>query len=660
LFNSTFWYGVCIIFRAMKKNILLFIFCFLFVLSTAGQESYSTSSRRAIGLYKNAGREYQLLNYQRAVELLLEATKIDNEFIEAWLLLGQVYTDANSIEKSIDAYKTAINLDAGFFPPELFLLAENEFSIGRYQSAREHMKTFLALGYRSEEMKAEAVRLIENCNFSIRAVANPVPFEPVNLGNNINTRYDEYWPSLSVDESMMVLTRQIPIDENNPRIYMNRQEDFYFSEFKDGEWQPAKNAGYPPNTPNNEGAQAISANGKYLFFTACNRREGLGGCDLYYSEKDGDRWSIPVNLGRPVNSGYNEKQPSVSADGSMLYFVSDRPGGKGKYDVWISQKNIDGTWMDPVNAGDSINTPGDEQSPFIHQDNQTLYFCSTGWPGLGRYDIYLSKKKDDQTWSEPVNLGYPINTYHNEEGLIVNASGNKAYFSSDRVSGQGRDIFEFDLYEKIRPVKVSYMKGKVYDAETWQRLQARFELIDLNTGETVMISNSEAGTGEFLVCIPADTDYALNVSKKGYLFYSDHFSVEKVYERNEPYLKDVPLQPIKIGQHIILRNVFFAYNSYELQERSEIELNRVLELMNENPSLVVEISGHTDNTGTPEYNQGLSERRAGSVKNYLIENGISSIRMTAVGYGLTKPIASNETEEGRAENRRTELKILEQ
>lgn len=637
---------------------LLFLSCSILFFSLTGQDNYTTKSKRAIGLYKNAGREYQLMNYTTAIEFLTEALKTDSEFIEAWLLLAQVCTEATLIEESINAYRTAIDLDPGYFPPAFYLLAQNEFSIGQYQAAREHMKMFLRLGYGSVEMKQKASKLIENCDFSLIAVSHPIPFKPVNLGPNINTQYDEYWPSLSADESILVFTVQIPINENNPRVYMNRQEDFYFSEYKDGAWQPAKNAGYPPNTEKNEGAQAISADGKHLFFTACNHIGGLGKCDLYYSERKDDRWSVTQNLGRPVNSGNNEKQPSVSADGRVLYFVSDRAGGKGEFDVWISHRKDDGTWMEPINAGDSINTSGDEQSPFIHPDNRTLYFASTGWPGLGRYDIYLSKRKANDTWSRPVNIGFPINTSNNEEGLIVNATGNTAYFSSDRISGQGRDLYEFELYEGVRPVKVAYMKGKVYDAETWQRLQARFELIDLNTGEVVMMSTSEPGSGEFLVCIPASTDYALNVSKKGYLFFSDHFSLEKVYERNEPYLKDVPLQPIKIGESIILRNVFYAYNSYELEDRSKIELDKVIQLMNENPLLVVEIGGHTDNTGTPEYNQGLSEKRAGSVKNYLSEHGISPVRMTTVGYGLTQPIATNETEDGRSENRRTELKIL--
>jgi outer membrane protein OmpA-like peptidoglycan-associated protein/Tol biopolymer transport system component len=643
----------------MKKIMLLIFCCFILFYSLTGQEDYTTKSKKAIGLYHNAGREYQLLNYSRSIEFLRAALKTDSEFIEAWLLLAQVCTDAGLIEESIDAYRTAIGIDPGYFPPASYLLARNEFSIGQYQQAREDMKIFLSLGYGSVEMKQNATKLIKYCDFSIKVVAHPVPFEPVNLGPNINTRYDEYWPSLSADESILVFTVQIPIDANNPRVYMNRQEDFYFSEYQNGEWQPAKNAGYPPNTEKNEGAQTISADGKHLFFTACNLIGGLGKCDLYYSERKGDRWSVPENLGRPVNTGNNEKQPSVSADGRVLFFVSDRAGGKGEFDVWISHRNDDGTWMEPVNAGDSINTTGDEQSPFIHPDNQTLYFASTGWPGLGRYDIYLSKRKTDDTWSTPVNLGYPINTFNNEEGLIVNAAGNTAYFSSDRIAGQGRDLYKFDLYEDVRPVKVSYMKGKVYDAETWQRLQARFELIDLNTGEVVMMSFSEPGSGEFLVCIPASTDYALNVSKKGYLFFSEHFSLEKVYERNEPYLKDIPLQPIKIGETIILRNIFYAYNSYKLEDRSKIELDKVIQLMKENPLLVIEISGHTDNTGTPEYNQGLSEKRAVSVKTYLSEHGISPVRMTAVGYGLTKPIASNDTEDGRSENRRTELKILE-
>jgi outer membrane protein OmpA-like peptidoglycan-associated protein/Tol biopolymer transport system component len=643
---------------SMKLFIKLIIIFFLICSQASAQNDYHTRSKRAVNLYETAGRNYTLHNYDEAVKLLIQALKIDNRFIEAWLLLGQVYTDDDLTEKSIEAYKKAISLDPGFYPPTYYMVALNEYYSGMYEDALDHINSFMESGYQSKELMSNAKKIMGDCTFALKAVANPVPFNPVNLGPNINTKYDEYWPSLSADESMLVFTAQIPIDPTNPDVYMNRQEDFYYSEFKDGKWQPAVNAGYPPNTVKNEGAQSISANGKILFFTACNREDGVGRCDLYYSEKKGKWWTAPANLGRPVNTPGNEKQPSVSSDGRTLYFVSDRRGGYGGYDIWISRRSDDGLWLEAVNAGDSINSPGDEQSPFIHPDNKTLYFSSTGWPGMGRYDIYISRKNDSGRWMPPVNLGYPINTWNNEEGLIVNPKGDKAYFSSDRLSGQGRDLFEFDLYDDVRPVKVSYMKGKVYDSETLKRLEARFELIDLKSGEIVMESTSEPVTGEFLVCIPANADYALNVSKKGYLFYSDHFSLQEVYERDEPYLKDVPLNPIKTGKSIVLKNVFYAYNSWELIDQSRIELDKVVQLMNENPTLKVEISGHTDNTGTPEYNLGLSEKRAASVTNYLSSHGIPPDRMKARGYGLTQPVMTNETEEGRAANRRTELKIL--
>ena len=642
------------------KAIGAIVLCVVFSINLVfGQQEYTTKSRRAIVLYENAIRSYQLMEYDDAIKGFGEALKADPEFIEAWLLLGQVFNDARKLEESVKAYRTAVSLDPLFYPNAFYFLAENEFLTGQYTEAQSHFSRFLSIGAGSKEMIDKSISRLKFCQFAIHAIAHPVPFEPVNLGENVNSEYDDYWPSLSADESIMVFTVLLPIDETNPRVYMNRQEDFFYSESEGGVWQPAKNAGAPLNTDNNEGAQTISSNGKFMVFTACNRPDGEGRCDLYYSEKAGDRWTTPKNFGSPINTPYSDKQPSLSADARTLYFISDRPGGKGGYDIWISTVDDEGVWGHPVNAGDSINTPVDEHSPFIHPDTKSLYFSSEGWPGLGRFDIFLSKKTDEDTWGTPVNLGYPINTHGNEEGLIVNARGDKAYYSSDGLGNRGRDIYEFILYEEARPVLVSYMKGIVFDAETKQRLEARFELTDLKTGEIIMKSSSHPQTGDFLVCIPANTEYALNVSKKGYLFYSDHFSIERIYERQEPFLKDIPLQPIKVGERIILRNVFYEYNKYDLLEKSRIELDKVVQLMTENPTLVVEISGHTDNTGTKEYNQGLSEKRAASVVGYLIEKGIAKERMTSKGYGLSIPIATNDTAEGRATNRRTEIKILE-
>ena len=643
----------------MKRIAIIIFFLLVCVTAIMAQTGYTTRSNRAIHHYEQAGRYYRLLEFNEAVKELGLSLKADPHFVEALLLLGQVYSDMGRLQESVASYKSAIAENPSFYPNAFYFLGENEYLIGRYMDALEHLETFLSIGSGSAKLMQKAYKRLEYCRFSIWAVAHPVPFDPVNMGENINSEYDDYWPSLSADESVMVITRLLPIDISNPEPYMNRQEDFYVSNFRDGIWQPVEDAGSPLNTPNNEGAQAISSDGSLMVFTGCNRPDGFGRCDLYFSELEGDRWTIPKNLGGKINTPYGEKQPSLSSDGRILYFVSNRNDGLGGYDVWISYKQDDGNWGNPVNAGDSINTPDDEHSPFIHPDNQTLYFSSDGWPGLGLFDIFITRKTSDSTWSTPVNLGYPINTYGNEEGLIVNARGQTAYYSSDRSSDQARDIFYFDLYEDVRPVKVSYMKGRVYDAETKKRLGARFELINLNTATPIMVSTSDPETGEFLVCIPANADYALNVSRTGYLFYSDHFETKQVYARTAPYLKDIPLQPIKVGERIILRNVFFEYNKHDLKYESRVELNKVVKLMNDNPTLVVELSGHTDNTGTAEYNQTLSENRAISVRNYLIEKGIDENRMTFKGYGLTMPVATNETEEGRAANRRTELKILQ-
>jgi outer membrane protein OmpA-like peptidoglycan-associated protein/tetratricopeptide (TPR) repeat protein len=643
----------------MKKIIIILSFLLMSVITSMAQDGYTTRSNRAIHHYQKAAQYYRMLEFDQTVVELGHSLEADPEFVEALLLLGQVYSDMGRLEESVTAYKNAIENNPSFYPNAFYFLAENEYLTAAYDDALEHFETFLSIGRGSARYMRLAFNRLEYCRFSLWAIANPVPFDPINLGKNINSEFDDYWPSLSADELVLVITRLLPIDESNPETYMNRQEDFYVSIFADGEWQPVEDVGAPLNTSNNEGAQSISSDGSFMVFTGCNREDGYGRCDLYYSELRGDKWTVPRNLGGTINTPFGEKQPSLSSDGRILYFVSNRNDGLGGYDVWISYKQDDGSWGSPVNAGDSINTPGDEHSPFIHPDNQTLYFSSDGWPGLGLFDIFITRKTSDSTWSTPVNLGYPINTNGNEEGLIVNAKGQTAYYSSDRSSDQARDIFYFNLYEEVRPIKVSYMKGRVYDVETKQRLGARFELINLNTASPIMVSTSDPETGEFLVCIPANADYALNVSRTGYLFYSDHFETRQVYERTHPFLKDIPLQPIRVGERIILRNVFFEYNKHDLKSESRIELNKVVKLMNDNPTLVVELSGHTDNTGTAEYNQTLSENRALSVRNYLVENGIDEARMTYKGYGLTMPIATNETEEGRATNRRTELKILE-
>ena len=624
-----------------------------------GQREYTTDNRRAISHFETARQYYVLRDYDRAETTLRKAIVLEPEFVEAWLVLAQVYTDAGKLEASADAYRKAVDIDSLFFPNALYFLGLNEMELGWYKDALHHLHGFLSMDGIKDDLKESARHKIASCEFAIHAIENPVPFDPVNLGPSINSEYDEYWPSLSADESIMVFTLLSPIDARNPVTRANRQEDLYYSRFEDGEWQPAMNAGKPLNTYDNEGAQSISGNGRFMVFTACGREDGYGLCDLYFSEWERGSWSLPVNIGPAINSRYSEKQPALSADGRVVYFTSDRPGGKGKYDIWMSSRGPDGNWDPPVNLGETINSPEFDQSPFIHPDNKTLYFSSSGWPGMGGFDIYMSRRTGDSTWGQPVNLGYPINTHHHEEGLIVNARADMAYFSSTRLSGKGRDIFSFSLYEEARPNRVSYMKGKVFDRQTKRPLEARFELIDLESHAKVIESSSEPGNGEFLVVIPVDADYALNVSRPSYLFHSENFSFDKIYSRSEPFLKDIALNPIQIGERIVLRNVFYQTDSFALDEKSMVELDKVVVFMEANPSLVVEIGGHTDNTGTREHNIWLSGKRAGSVAAFLIAEGIKPERIEFRGYGMSEPVSSNETDEGRALNRRTELKVLE-
>ncbi len=637
---------------------LIVLLLMLVAISAHSQDEYRTKNKRAIAKFEAAKRYYVIRDYPKASYELRTAVEMDPEFIEAWLLLGQVETDAGNLKKSVEAYQKAVDINALFFPNVLFFLAENELKLGMYGDARKHYEWFLAFGGIKESLRERSLKAHASCDLALLSVENPVPFEPKNLGQSINTMYDEYWPSLSADEKMLVYTRLLPIDYNNPAFYGNRQEDLYYSRFEYGDWQLAKNVGSPPNTPDNEGAQTISGNGLLMVFTGCMREDGMGLCDLYFSENRGGRWTMPRNMGKAINTKYSEKQPSLSSDGRELYFTSNRPGGLGEFDLWMSVRQENGSWSAPLNMGKQINSSGLDQSPFIHPDNKTLYFSSTGWPGMGDFDIFLSRRTSDTSWSEPVNLGYPINTNNSEQGLIVNSNADMAYFSSNRLSGKGQDIFAFELYYDARPNRVSYMKGKVFDSETRQPLEAKFELIDLETSRTVITSSSDPRSGEFLVVIPVDADYALNVNRPSYLFHSENFSFDKVYESSEPFYMDIALKPIKVGEKITLRNVFYKTDSFALDLRSRVELDKVVMLLEANPTLSIEIGGHTDNVGTATYNVNLSGRRAEEAMNYLASRGIESGRISFKGYGMNVPLASNDEEEGKALNRRTELKII--
>jgi len=640
---------------ALLLRLCLISFFLVQPFSLMSQELH-TRSNKALKAYNDGKTAYDYINYKDAERFLKEAVKIDPGFLEAHLMLAELSRDMLNYGQSADAYRQVMAIDSSFYIPAWFGYGVVEFELGNYLQAKNNLTTYINLADKKSRNIAKARKYLQDCDFALEAILNPVAFNPVNLGDAINTGNDEYWPAITADDKMLLFTRQ-NVARNRGRMGQEYQEDFYYSYLVDGQWTEARNAGAPLNTSYNEGAQTLEAAGNYMYFTACNRSDGKGGCDIYYSARTGSGWKKGLNLGAPVNTKYWESQPSLSSDGSRLFFVSNRPGGNGGMDIWMSKLIKDGRWSEPVNLGDVINTQGDEMSPFIHFDGKTLYFSSNGRPCMGGFDIYMSRFQDDSTWSEPENLGYPINTQTDEIGLVINSSGNVAYFSSKINTQKGRDLFYFELPESLRPDPVSYLKGRVMDRITGRQLNATYELINLNYKKK-MVQASTDSKGNFLVCLPAGHNYGINVSSEGYLFYSENFMLEGEHSSLEPFEKTILLSPIKEGQSMSLHNVFFAFDSWELREESLIELDKLYNLMENNPGLVIEIGGHTDSTGSEDHNIVLSEKRAIVVRDYLIQRGLSQERLKYRGYGEQVPLFDNSSEEGKRKNRRTDIRIL--
>jgi tetratricopeptide (TPR) repeat protein len=618
-----------------------------------------TTSNKALKAYNDGLASYEYLDLGKAETYFKLALSYDKKFFEAYMMLGELYTTQNNYNSAVENYTAAINIDSSAYRPVFFYLANAEMMIERYADALNHYKVYLRSKETLEKNRVAALKNIRNCEFAIGAMKKPVSFNPESVGNGVNTTEDEYWPSITADGQTLMFTRQVQINRGRFSLPIKTfQEDFYLSLFSDNEWQSAINAGEPLNTLQNEGAQTLSSSGNYMFFTACDRPGGLGSCDIYFSALRNARWTVPYNLGPPVNTTSWESTPSISADGRMLFFSSNRPGGHGGKDLWYSILDEKGTCSVPVNLGEKINTAGDEMSPFIHFDGKTLYFASDGRPGMGGFDIYMSRMKSDTTWTDPQNLGYPINNASDDMGLVIEANGQKAYFSSKRDSYNGKDIFYFNLDESVRPDAVSYLKGTVSDRETGRPLVAEYELINLSTNILTM-KNSTDEKGNFLVCLPSGFNYGINVTRPGYLFYSENFMLESEHSVTEPFIKKIYLNPIKVGERMLLSNVFYEIDSWELKKESMAELDNLVELLNMNRDYIVEIGGYTDSTGTDLHNLILSEKRALSVVNYLVSNKISPERLRYKGYGNTSPVGDNVTVEGRRRNRRTEVKIID-
>jgi len=634
----------------LQAILLLIIFNLQYYFATAQWYDPEKVNSKASEMYNKAYEAAQQENYTDAMKYVASAIKFDAKFVDAYLTRAGIYANMKKYDSSVIDFEKGITLDsiyaATYYLPYSISLA----GVGQFEKALITVNQFLQ-NKTLNERSLKAGRYRQSVyQFAVEYEkmhpSKDYIFAPENLGDSINTIYGEYYPSITIDGKNLIFTRRI-----------NSDEDFYESTLENGIWQKALPLSGMVNTNLNEGAQNISQDGEWIIFAGCNYPEGQGSFDLYISYKTLKGWSEPGNLGPVINTDFWESSPSLSPDKRDLYFSSDKPGGYGGRDIWVSHRN-GSKWSRPENLGPEINTSGNESSAFMYADNQTLFFNSNGHPGYGQTDIFFSKKQADSTWDVPINLGYPVNTINDEGSLIVAPDGKTAYYASDPSDSKGAlDLYSFQLRKDIRPPKTLWVRGKVYDSKTLIGLPSSVELT--NTKNQVLLSKVQTDEqGNYLTTLPIGNNYAFNVNRQGYLFYSENYELTDS-NLDSVFHVDIPLQPIEKGAVIILKNIFFDTRMTELKPASITELNKVLQLMLDNPTLKILITGHTDNVGKAQDNFTLSNGRALAVINYLLASKkIEKNRLQFKGLGATKPIENNDTEQGRSINRRTELSVI--
>jgi outer membrane protein OmpA-like peptidoglycan-associated protein/tetratricopeptide (TPR) repeat protein len=637
------------------RILVLYIVVGLFPVLVAAQ-AYNPDkvSRKAVQLYEKAFQKASENQTKEAVTLLQEATSADENYADAWIALGRLQLELKNYPYSVICFKRAQFIDLNYFKPHWLSYASGLAGTGDFIKALEITDKYIDQVKPTGPQLELALTRKRSYTFAVQqekeqqSEKNTVGFAPKNLGATVNSKMSEYLPSQTIDGTQLFFTRRVDI----------YNEDFYgSSRQKISTWENAQPLKGSLNTPQSEGAMMISQDGNWLVFTGCYRPDSYGGCDLYISYKNKEGWSAAKNLGNRINSDQWESQPCLSPDKRELYFASRKPGGLGGSDLYVSRLQDNGQWSDPENLGPGINSAADEQCPFIHADNQTLYFTSSYWPGYGDDDLFMVRKVAEGKWSTPKNLGYPINTIDREGTLFITADGKTAYYASERKDSYGGlDLYSFELNPSIRPYETRWVTGKVTDKKTGAGISATLELTDLQTRQVISRVKTDS-LGNYLLTLPTGRDYAFTVNQKGFLFNSDQYFLKNGIV-DSAVVKNIELQPIERNASVVLKNIFFETNRYELTPASLVELDKLVVLLAENPTISIEISGHTDNIGKAETNLLLSENRAKAVVDYLASKKIDAKRLAYKGFGLTNPIADNATEMGRALNRRTEMKIV--
>lgn len=633
------------------RHLLLLLALPLF--SVAQQANYSTKNKKAINYYE-AGKQLILQRkFEDAEHNFNLALEKDQNFVEVYIALAGIHRLQRDDPKTKHDLLTAFSINPTIPEAmyEYYVLGALFLKEGDYTNALFYLNKFFSFNPPDRRVVIAAEKMKKNCEFAEAALKNPVQFTPTLLDSPLNMFKMQYFPSMTADNQFMIFTVR-------NATQMLDEENLYCSSLDEGAWNIPKQLSDRVNTKENEGASSISGDGKTLVYTYCTPRNG---CDLFISKRVRNEWMQPASLGNKINTSGWESHPSLSADGRTLYFASDRPGGQGKEDIWVTTLDSSNNWTRPRNLGDKINTVESDMTPFIHANGSTLYFSSKGWTGMGGMDLFFSEKKEESGWTEPKNLGYPVNTFADESGMFVSSDFSKGYFSKDFKEPDGSyasKIYSFSLSEALKgSVSCVYLKGKVLDAQTRKPIKARVELSNVEKDSLEQTVISDPYSGDYLLVLPIGQNYGLFASAEGYLYKSLNFNTEKDKLASEDKF-EILLEPLRKNSSTILSNLFFETGKYALDKNSKTELNKLASLIRQN-LIKVEISGHTDNVGTTKDNETLSTKRAESVCNYLIDLGVNKQLLTAKGYAASRPIGDNSTEAGRQSNRRIEIKILE-
>ena len=641
---------------AMLKPLLTAILAAACVVHSVAQPTLSTDDKRAEKAYEAGLEHYLHGRVDDALASISDALKRDASFFEAHMLKGQILDESGFPDASASAYLAGYAIEPERFPKGRLRLCQLLHRSGRYDEGMDALET--AQGLPGWEPTSEWDAISAHLRFASEAITSPVELVSHPLAGDVNTPAPEYYPAMTADGQTLLFTRQI-----GGRTAFDGQEDFYTAtRIGHNTWgnvQPLRGI----NTPDNEGAPTLQGDGKRLVFTACSTlengygpRTGKGSCDLFEAQWNvrTGAFDIGSNLGAPNTAAW-ESQPSLSADGTTLLFVRstratrDRPA---QQDIYEAHRLPDGTWSEATPLAGPINTPGLDANPVLHPDGSTLYFVSDGHPGLGGLDLFRSERQPDGTWGVPVNLGYPINTQHDESSVLVTPDGRWAFFATDRDEPGNLDLWELKLPEELVAKEVRVLRGRVYDVKSGQPVTAA---VDVIRSDGQAIARVQSVGGEFELPMPEGDALRFRVDHPSYAFYSELVSWDEV---NADRPVEIGLTRFEVGTVLTLKDVRFASGSAELEAVFQPELEQLAALLLANEERV-QIIGHTDNRGASNTNQSLSEARAEAVRAYLADKGVPADRMLAEGRGDSEPIATNETEAGRALNRRTEIVVIE-